>query len=207
MKQRLKGVAVVLLHLLLISHFSDARNQQLNMTVELPKESLCDNDTCHVTQRNFIDLQRMIGSNRIIVFEKATFTVAEEFDPIYINHVFNLTIQGGDGTTIHCPSEVSFGFKVFSNVSEIKITGLRIDTCASFVAYGFRDTYSFVSTAIFIESSRNITLANVHVQNSEGFSVIAYDPTTLFTEYNDLFWNHVYTYQELHILKQSTWST
>ena len=186
MKQGFKVVAVVL-HLLLISNFSDANNEQFNnMTVELPNESLCHNDTCHVTRRNFIDLQRMIGSNRIIVFEKATFTVAEEFDPININHVFNLTIQGHeDGTTIHCPHmRFSFGFNISNNVRDITFRGVRIDSCA---AHMYTLLGDLIFTTILIEG-RNVTLANLHVQYSPAFSVVVYGTITFFSEYNDLFW-------------------
>ena len=155
----------------------------INNTVELPpKKFACDGDSCLVTSENFFHLQDMIDSDRVIVFNMEALTVDMPHGFIHIKSVSNLTIMGlsGEGTVISCSQKSSFGFHVSSNAVDITLINLTIQNCGDTALYLIPEVqcelcspsnFGHIETTFYIEGSSNVTLSNVHIQNSPGYAV------------------------------------
>ena len=184
-------VVVTVLFSLLLSAGScegNNSNQTHNQTQEVSSESMCDNGVCLVTQSKFHRLQDYIGSNRTIVLEAETFLVDSDFGFVDIGLVSDLTITGRSSyeTVIHCSQEGSFGFRVGKHATEIIITGMKFENCVSKAEYtlpvvrchsSLCPTLNHVVlwTTILVEGSINVTLSQLYIENSPGFSVVVDD--------------------------------
>ena len=177
-------VVVTVLFSLLLSAGScegNNSNQTHNQTQEVSSESMCDNGVCLITQSKFHRLQEYIGSNRIIVLQAETFLIDGDFGFVNINLVSDLTITGSgsssNGTVIHCSQEGSFGFRVGKHATEIIVTGIKFENCVSKAVYTLPVLSDPVVlwTTILVEGSIHVSLSQLYIENSPGFSVVVDD--------------------------------
>ena len=140
-------------------------NKQPNIASQLPPESLCEGDTCHVSSPDdFWYLQNIIHSNRVIILNGLKFSVDENNGFVVVENVSNLTISGGEsGSSIECsPQSASFGIHI-KNSTNVTLTRLRITHCGSSFP---EHLMQCCSTSLLIEASRSIVLSEIHIENS-----------------------------------------
>jgi hypothetical protein len=161
-------VAVTALLLLLQFNISCedviSENKQPNITSQLPPDSLCEGDTCHVSSPDdFWYLQNIIHSNRVIVLT-GNFSVNENNGFVVIENVSNLTISGGEsGSSIECsPQSASFGIHLKKSTN-VTLKRLRIMHCgSSFPEY----LMNCCGASLLIEVSNSIVLSEIHIEHS-----------------------------------------
>ena len=120
--------------------------------------------------------------------ERYIFSVDERYGFVNIDSVSNLTITGlpEQGTLILCSPQSTFGFHIGPNATDITLTGLTIQNCGDSALYTSHSgrcdfkvclapNFEWIETLFFIEGSKNITLSNVHIQNSPGNAVTVID--------------------------------
>ena len=116
---------------------------------------------------------------------------------IIIENVFNLTISGSESSSlIECSPQSSFGFHL-SNATNVRLAGFRIRNCGSAVPKKLMKylnfdpnqwkyscltaSYNIIqvnSTSVLIESSRNVVLSRVNIDESPGYAIAVIDFTT-----------------------------
>ena len=133
-------------------------------------QSLCESETCHISPDKFWQLKDIIRSNRLIVLNGMEFSVDDTYDFIVIENVSNLTLSGGENSSlIECSSNSSFGLHL-KNATNVTLTRIRIRNCGFPVAHSV--------TSLYIETSTIILLSGVHIEYSQGFAMEVMDIST-----------------------------
>ena len=137
----------------------------------------CKGGICYITPKNIQCLQANIHSNRVVLLDGERFTVDNQSGFIVIENVSNLTISGGEsGSLIECSPHSTFGLH-FKNTTNVTLTGIRIRNCGSAVPNNWSymnkaiSLPAFNETTLLIESSRNIDLSNIHIEESPGLAL------------------------------------
>ena len=98
--------------------------------------NLCHSHICIVSPDNWNiwQLQEIISSNKLIVFNGVKFSVNDSSNCtgfVVIENVCNLTISGGEsGSLIECSPQSTFGLH-FKNTTNVTLTRIRIRNCVS----------------------------------------------------------------------------
>ena len=170
--------ALVLLLQFTISCEAALSNRQQSIESPLPPDSLCEGDTCHVSPDNFMYLQSILQSHRLIVFNGPKYSMDERNDFLVIENVSNLTISGGEnGSLIECsPQSATFGIHL-KNSTNVTLTGLRIIHCGTpfpeYLVQFPKKLLHYRDTTILLEATDHIVLSGIHIGYSPGYSLAA----------------------------------
>ena len=148
-------------------------------------DCLCKGGICYITPENIQCLQAKIHSNRVVLLDSEKFTVDNQNGFIVIENVSNLTISGGEsGSLIECSSQSTFGLH-FKNTTNVTLTGIRIKNCGSVVPNNWLYMNKAVSlpafneTTLLIESSTNVVMSNIHIEESPGLALVVMNSKNL----------------------------
>ena len=186
------AAAISLLFLLLLINSCET-NTPLNGKEPVTQEETCVNNICHVTPDNFWNIQGLISSDRTILLDGGRYNVKRSTF-IDFDSVSNITIMGHryNDTVIYCSPWTSFAFTFSRNAAFITVTGLKIENCGAAIEHaslcGLAECpppqNERVVSAFHVGGSRNVTLSNIHFENSLGYAVTVNKP--LFEETPDL---------------------
>ena len=175
-----RAIAITLLFLLLDLYICRCQSKTpKNVTY------LCHSHICIVSPDNWNiwQLQEIISSNKLIVFNGVKFSVNDSSNFtgfIVIENVSNLTISGGEsGSLIECSPQSTFGLH-FKNTTNVTLTGIRIRNCGSAIhnltqLNKYRCPNVLCHTSILIEASRNVNVSRVHIELAAGIALAVVD--------------------------------
>ena len=132
----------------------------------------------YVSPENFLQLQDVINSNRLIILDGMKFSVDHSIGFIVIENVSNLTVSTGEesGSLIECSPQSTFGLHL-KNAANVTLTGINITNCGSVMGLAINGFGEFscsvdsCQTPILIETSRHINIARVRIDHSPGFAM------------------------------------
>ena len=141
--------------------------------------SQCEGEICHIYPDTFGQLQKVISSNRHIIFNGVEFNVNGSNGFTVIENVSNLTISSAEeeGSIIKCSSESTFGLYLKNN-SNISLIGITIKNCAFYIP-NHTMQYESISqcnvATLVINTSKHVSLLNVYIEYSPGIALAMFD--------------------------------
>ena len=183
---------ILLLLQLILCFVSVVLSQQQNNTMQQAHSDYCEDFICYITPNNFLHLQNIIHSNKMIVLDGKIFNAGMVNTIIVIENVSNLMITGQEnGSVIECSSESIFGIHM-NNGTNVTLANLTIRNCGSAIPNHFLELFNIshdwpcnqdtcpqasvsTETSVLIEASKNVTLSGVHINCSPGYALTVVD--------------------------------